>query len=64
MNAKLSGVQTHQTFTISYQSSMPKVAFHLKITQEKSKFIKDQSINHLIDRGANGGLAGADMRVL
>ena len=24
----------------------------------------NQSTNHLIDRGANGGLAGADMRVL
>ena len=26
--------------------------------------IANQSINHLINRGANGGLAGADMRVL
>ena len=24
----------------------------------------NQSINHLVDSGANGGLAGADMRVL
>ena len=24
----------------------------------------NQSTNHLIDRGANGGLTGADMRVL
>ena len=30
--------------TMSCQSSMPKVAFHLKIPQERFKFIKDMSL--------------------
>ena len=44
-----------------------------KPPQDSSKIIKvhqrydfartNQSTNHLVDRGANGGLAGADMRI-
>ena len=58
---------THQTLTMSYQLVKPRVENPLKNLQGKSKLPSaraNQSTNHLIDRGANGGLAGADMRVL
>ena len=63
---------THQTLTLSYQFLRPRVENPLKKRQGKSKFTRDiyivaranQSTNHLVDRGANGGLAGADMRIL
>ena len=50
---------------------MPKVENHLKILQGKIKVHlryvfprSKQSTNHLVEREANGGLAGADMRML
>ena len=46
---------------------MPKVVFHLKIPKESQRYVfvrANQSTNHLIDRGTNGGLADADMNVL
>ena len=57
--------------TMSCQLSRPTLETHLKIHQEKSAPIKDmfllelnQSTSDLVDRGANGDLTGADMRVL
>ena len=68
MNAWLRVVQTHQTSKMSCQFSMQKGAIHHKILQANFQFTKDmcsnQSTHHLIDRGAIGGLAGGDMRVL
>ena len=62
---------THQTLILSCQLLRPKVENHHKILQGKSKVHQryvfaraNQSTNHLVDRGANGGLAGADMRIL
>ena len=45
---------------ISSQDSPRKMQVHQRYVFARA----NQSINHLIDRGANGGLAGADMRVL
>ena len=50
---------------------MPKGTFHPMSLQDKIQthqrylFARlNQSNHHLIDRGANGGLAGADLRVI
>ena len=41
------------------------VAQHEVDTHQRYVFARaNQSTNHLVDRGANGGLAGADTRVL
>ena len=45
---------------ISSQDSPRKIQVHQRYVFPRA----NQSPNHLIDRGANGGLAGADMRVL
>ena len=45
---------------ISPQDSPRKIQVHQRYVFARA----NQSTNHLIDRGANGGLAGADMRVL
>ena len=45
---------------ISSQDSPRKIQVHQRYVFARA----NQSTNHLIDRGANGGLAGADMRVL
>ena len=57
--------------SISCKLSRPRMETHLKNHQEKSTPIKDmflleqnQSTKYLADRGANGGLADADMRVI
>ena len=44
----------------SSQDSPRKIQVHQRYVFPRA----NQSPNHLIDRGANGGLAGADMRVL
>ena len=44
---------------ISSQDSPRKIQVHQRYAFARA----NQSINHLIDRGANGGLAGSDMRV-
>ena len=61
---------THLILMMSFQLSRPRLETHLKI-HKKSIPIKDMFLlelnkfmDHLVDRGANGGLAGADMRVL
>ena len=45
---------------ISSQDSPRKIHVHQRYVFARA----NQSTNHLIDKGANGGLAGADMRVL
>ena len=45
---------------ISAQDSPRKIQVHQRYVFARA----NQSTNHLIDRGANGGLAGAHMRVL
>ena len=45
---------------ISSKDSSRKIQVHQRYVFARA----NQSINHLIDRGANGGLAGADMMVL
>ena len=45
---------------ISSQDSRRTIQVHQRYVFARA----NQSTNHLIDRGANGGLAGADMRVL
>ena len=70
MNVYLMVEGTHLILTMSCQLSRPRPDIHLKNHQEKSipqrhVFARaNQSTNHLVDRGANGGLVGADMRVL
>ena len=55
---------------MSCQYSLPKLVFHLKIPKNDSSsskiclFQSESIYQSLIDRGANGRLAGADMRVL
>ena len=44
----------------SSQDSSRKIKLHLRYVSARV----NQSTNHLVDRGANGGLAGADMRIL
>ena len=45
---------------ISFQDPPRKIKVHQRIVFARA----NQSTNHLVDRGANGGLAGADMSVL
>ena len=42
------------------QDSSRKIKFHQRYVFARA----NQSTNHLVDRGANGGLADADMRIL
>ena len=55
---------THQTLTLLCQPLSQKVGNHLKILQGKIEVHQryvftraKKSTNHLVDRGANGGLA-------
>ena len=45
-------------------TSSPESARQFQVHQRYVFTRANQSTSHLIDRGANGGLAGADMRIL
>ena len=51
-------------FNVKNGTTSPESPRQFQVHQRYIFTKANQSTNHLIDRGANGGLAGADMRVL